>query len=76
MMRGIKMFAAILVVAALLFGPMPGLMNVPSAHAAQGESYLTVIDFDDNRPATLFWLLPIGLVTPFMFWFDMHNDAY
>lgn len=78
-MRGKKIitaFAAIVVVAALLVGPIPGLMTVPSAHAAKGESYLTVVEFNDNQLETLFWLVPIGLVQPFMFWFDLHNDAY
>lgn len=78
-MRGKRLlttFAALAVAAALIIGPIPGLMNVPSAHAAKGESYLSVIAFDDNRPTTLFWLPIIGVVQPFMFWFDLYNDAY
>ncbi|MDA2916748.1 hypothetical protein MYX64_07925 [Nitrospinae bacterium AH_259_B05_G02_I21] len=79
MMRGKRLlttFAALMVAAALIIGPIPGLMNVPSAHAEKGESYLSVIAFDDNRPATLLWLPIIGVVQPFMFWFDLYNDAY
>ncbi|MDV2502772.1 MAG: hypothetical protein RX318_02305 [bacterium] len=78
-MRGKRLlttFAALAVAAVLIIGPIPGLMNVPSAHAAKGESYLSVIAFDDNRPATLLWLPIIGVVQPFMFWFDLYNDAY
>lgn len=78
-MRGKRLlttFAALMVAAALIIGPIPGLMNVPSAHAAKGESYLSVIAFDDNRPTTLLWLPIIGVVQPFMFWFDLYNDAY
>ena len=67
---------AFVVALALLIGPIPGLMNIPSAHAAKGDSYLTAVKFNDNQPETLFWLIPIGLVTPFMWWYDMHNDAY
>lgn len=61
---------------AFLIGPIPGLMNIPSAHAAKGDSYLTAVSFNDNQLETLFWLVPIGLITPFMWWYDMHNDAY
>lgn len=78
-MSGKRLVSAVVVFVvalALLVGPMPGLMNIPSAHAAKGESYLTVVNFDDNQLETLFWLLPIGLVTPFMWWYDIHNDAY
>lgn len=78
-MRGKRLlstFAALVMAAALIIGPIPGLMNVPSAHAAKGESYLTVIAFDDNQPITLFWLPILGVVQPFMFWFDLYNDAY
>ncbi|MFQ6672802.1 MAG: hypothetical protein ACE5KY_05840 [Candidatus Tectimicrobiota bacterium] len=79
MMRGKRLvtaFAAVLVVAALLVGPIPGLTTVPPAQAAKGDSYLTVVEFNDSQLETLFWLVPIGLVQPFMFWFDMYNDAY
>lgn len=78
-MRGKRLlttFAALAVAAVLIIGPIPGLMNVPSAHAAKGESYMTVIAFDDSQLSTLFWLPIIGVVQPLMFWFDLYNDAY
>jgi hypothetical protein len=78
-MSGKRLVSAVVVFVvalALLIGPMPGLMNIPSAHAAKGDSYLTAVNFDDNQLETLFWLVPIGLITPFMWWYDMHNDAY
>lgn len=74
--RLVKMFAAALVAAALIIGPIPGLMNVPSAHAAKGESYMSVIEFNDSQLETLFFLIPVLFAQPFMFWFDLHNDAY
>lgn len=78
-MRGKRLLstlAALVVAMALIFGPIPGLMNVSPAHAAKGESYLTVIAFNDNQPATLLWLPVIVVAQPFMFWFDLYNDAY
>lgn len=74
--RLVTMFAAVLVAAALIVGPMPGLMNIPSAHAAKGESYLNVVEFNDSQLETLFFLVPIAIAQPFMFWFDMKNDAW
>lgn len=74
--RLITSVAAVVVVLALLVGPMPGLMNVPSAHAVEADSVLIGYGFPENQLSTLFWLLPIGLVTPVMFWMDMHHGAY
>lgn len=74
--RLVSTVVVLVVAAALLVGPLPGLMNIPSAHAAKGDSYLEAVSFNDNQPETLFWLIPIGLITPFMWWYDIHNDAY
>lgn len=74
--RLLTSFAALVVAMALIVGPIPGLMNVSPAHAAKGESYLTVIEFNDNQPATLLWLPVIAVFQPLMFWFDLYNDAY
>ncbi len=74
--RFVSTVVAFVVVVSLLIGPLPGLINIPSAHAAKGQSYLEAQNFNDNQLSTLFWLVPIGLITPFMWWYDIHNDAY
>jgi hypothetical protein len=68
--------AALIVALALVIGPMPGLMHMPKAHAAEAQSVLISYGFNEDQPETLFWLVPIGLVTPIMFWMDMHRGAY
>ncbi len=46
--------AAIAVVAALLIGPLPGLVNIPSAQAAEADSVLVGYGFAENQLSTLF----------------------